>query len=244
MLYALRFAFRGPSHNFYSCSRPSAVTKLQLDRIFLWKVVKKIPKSDVFGFNSILVIEEATGRAYEKSWLRWVTCKKVLKNSIATSLNRLSTWKNNSISSILGFSAGLVDDNDIFRWEVLIIGPPGKLHPSFPWRLARNFFFFHIFSVLTFSFFVKLRSVSLDPNKQIHSMKVDSLKVINFTALNDKMLKYYVFQRIFASRKNIHCGHREWNSSPNCGIRILIRMAMVSHWLNIFLLTDWRESFF
>lgn len=25
----------------------------------------------------------------------------------------------------VGFSAGLVDDNDIFKWEVLIIGPPG-----------------------------------------------------------------------------------------------------------------------
>ena len=25
-----------------------------------------------------------------------------------------------------GFSAGLVDDNDIFKWEVLIIGPPGE----------------------------------------------------------------------------------------------------------------------
>ncbi len=23
-----------------------------------------------------------------------------------------------------GFSAGLIDDNDIYKWEVLIIGPP------------------------------------------------------------------------------------------------------------------------
>ena len=23
-----------------------------------------------------------------------------------------------------GFSAGLIDDSDIYRWEVLIIGPP------------------------------------------------------------------------------------------------------------------------
>ena len=30
--------------------------------------------------------------------------------------------------AFLGFSAGLVDDNDIFKWEVLIIGPPGKTH--------------------------------------------------------------------------------------------------------------------
>jgi len=27
-----------------------------------------------------------------------------------------------------GFSAGLIDDDDIFRWEVLIIGPPDTLY--------------------------------------------------------------------------------------------------------------------
>lgn len=26
-----------------------------------------------------------------------------------------------------GFSAGLIDDNDIYKWEVLIIGPPDTL---------------------------------------------------------------------------------------------------------------------
>lgn len=26
-----------------------------------------------------------------------------------------------------GFSAGLIDDNDLYRWEVLIIGPPDTL---------------------------------------------------------------------------------------------------------------------
>jgi len=26
-----------------------------------------------------------------------------------------------------GFSAGLIDDNDIYRWEVLLIGPPDTL---------------------------------------------------------------------------------------------------------------------
>ncbi|VEN42709.1 unnamed protein product [Callosobruchus maculatus] len=29
-----------------------------------------------------------------------------------------------------GFSAGLIDDNDIYRWEVLIIGPPDTLPPK------------------------------------------------------------------------------------------------------------------
>jgi len=27
-----------------------------------------------------------------------------------------------------GFSAGLIDDNDIYKWEVLIIGPPDTLY--------------------------------------------------------------------------------------------------------------------
>ncbi len=26
-----------------------------------------------------------------------------------------------------GFSAGLIDDNDIYKWEVLVIGPPDTL---------------------------------------------------------------------------------------------------------------------
>jgi hypothetical protein len=29
-----------------------------------------------------------------------------------------------------GFSAGLVDDNDIYEWEVLIIGPPDTVSIS------------------------------------------------------------------------------------------------------------------
>ena len=32
-----------------------------------------------------------------------------------------------SKNPVEGFSAGLIDDNDIFRWEVLIIGPPDTL---------------------------------------------------------------------------------------------------------------------
>jgi hypothetical protein len=32
-----------------------------------------------------------------------------------------------------GFSAGLVDDNDIYKWEVMIIGPPDTfLYPYIP----------------------------------------------------------------------------------------------------------------
>lgn len=33
-----------------------------------------------------------------------------------------------SKNPVEGFSAGLIDDNDIFRWEVLIIGPPDTLY--------------------------------------------------------------------------------------------------------------------
>jgi len=43
-----------------------------------------------------------------------------------------------------GFSAGLIDDEDIFKWEVLIIGPPDTPYeggffqdsPHFPSRLS------------------------------------------------------------------------------------------------------------
>lgn len=38
-----------------------------------------------------------------------------------------------------GFSAGLVDDDDIFRWEVLIIGPPDTLYEGGFFKCALNF---------------------------------------------------------------------------------------------------------
>ncbi|KAI8442294.1 hypothetical protein MSG28_005846, partial [Choristoneura fumiferana] len=56
------------------------------------------------------------------------------------SLNKLETHFENKLKSTLksdtelnknpveGFSAGLIDDNDIYRWEVLIIGPPDTLY--------------------------------------------------------------------------------------------------------------------
>lgn len=49
-----------------------------------------------------------------------------------------------------GFSAGLLDDNDIFKWEVLIIGPPGEcqLHMSSPLIL----YFFAVSFQLVFFF--------------------------------------------------------------------------------------------
>lgn len=47
------------------------------------------------------------------------TCKQTFNTSFYISeLNK---------NPVEGFSAGLVDDNDIFRWEVLIIGPPDTL---------------------------------------------------------------------------------------------------------------------
>lgn len=44
---------------------------------------------------------------------------KLLLNSFSyTELNK---------NPVEGFSAGLIDDNDLYRWEVLIIGPPDTL---------------------------------------------------------------------------------------------------------------------
>lgn len=44
---------------------------------------------------------------------------KLLFNSFSyTELNK---------NPVEGFSAGLIDDNDLYRWEVLIIGPPDTL---------------------------------------------------------------------------------------------------------------------
>ncbi|XP_042907899.1 ubiquitin-conjugating enzyme E2 G1 [Parasteatoda tepidariorum] len=38
---------------------------------------------------------------------------------------QLNELKKNPVE---GFSAGLIDDNDIYKWEVLIIGPPDTLY--------------------------------------------------------------------------------------------------------------------
>ncbi|XP_027988810.1 ubiquitin-conjugating enzyme E2 G1 isoform X4 [Eptesicus fuscus] len=39
-------------------------------------------------------------------------------------------WKQRKLNKnpVEGFSAGLIDDNDLYRWEVLIIGPPDTLY--------------------------------------------------------------------------------------------------------------------
>ena len=31
-------------------------------------------------------------------------------------------------SPVEGFSAGLVDDSDVFKWQIMIIGPPDTLY--------------------------------------------------------------------------------------------------------------------
>ncbi|CEF67310.1 Ubiquitin-conjugating enzyme E2 G1 [Strongyloides ratti] len=33
-----------------------------------------------------------------------------------------------------GFSAGLVNDDDVYKWEVLIIGPPDTIYEEYPQR--------------------------------------------------------------------------------------------------------------
>jgi ubiquitin-protein ligase len=40
----------------------------------------------------------------------------------------LSLFAELNKNPVEGFSAGLIDDNDIYRWEVLIIGPPDTLY--------------------------------------------------------------------------------------------------------------------
>ncbi len=42
-------------------------------------------------------------------------------------LHVLFSWQNWIKNPVEGFSAGLIDDNDLYRWEVLIIGPPDTL---------------------------------------------------------------------------------------------------------------------
>ncbi|XP_015676547.1 ubiquitin-conjugating enzyme E2 G1 isoform X1 [Protobothrops mucrosquamatus] len=45
------------------------------------------------------------------------------------SVNRLGGSPNElNKNPVEGFSAGLIDDNDLYRWEVLIIGPPDTLY--------------------------------------------------------------------------------------------------------------------
>ncbi|KAI6653781.1 Ubiquitin-conjugating enzyme E2 G1 isoform X1 [Oopsacas minuta] len=42
-------------------------------------------------------------------------------------------------SSVDGFSAGLVDDNNLFVWEVLIVGPPDTLYEGGFFKAHLNF---------------------------------------------------------------------------------------------------------
>ncbi|XP_021142652.1 ubiquitin-conjugating enzyme E2 G1 isoform X2 [Columba livia] len=46
------------------------------------------------------------------------------RDEVITSRKRTELNKN----PVEGFSAGLIDDNDLYRWEVLIIGPPDTLY--------------------------------------------------------------------------------------------------------------------
>lgn len=66
---------------------------------------------------------------------------------------------------ISGFSAGLLDDSDIFKWEVLIIGPPGLLKHIFLGSIRKKNHFSHTsFPRLFFAYIHThniLRSLSL-----------------------------------------------------------------------------------
>jgi len=46
--------------------------------------------------------------------------------SLASDLTNVCVSELNK-NPVEGFSAGLIDDNEIYKWEVLIIGPPDTL---------------------------------------------------------------------------------------------------------------------
>lgn len=65
-----------------------------------------------------------------KSWSVLVKCRGTSRNlhmgHLKSLLNSFSYTELNK-NPVEGFSAGLIDDNDLYRWEVLIIGPPDTL---------------------------------------------------------------------------------------------------------------------
>uniref|UniRef100_A0A670Y7C5 Ubiquitin-conjugating enzyme E2 G1 n=1 Tax=Pseudonaja textilis TaxID=8673 RepID=A0A670Y7C5_PSETE len=68
------------------------------------------------GLN-LELLERGSGLEYaEESW----RCRGPSpRREIKSELNK---------NPVEGFSAGLIDDNDLYRWEVLIIGPPDTLY--------------------------------------------------------------------------------------------------------------------
>lgn len=72
-----------------------------------------VMKQHFNSFHSLQLIYGHTLPVGEKSVLKFL-----LKFSFSTELNK---------NPVGGFSAGLIDDNDLYRWEVLIIGPPDTL---------------------------------------------------------------------------------------------------------------------
>ncbi|CAK9224167.1 unnamed protein product [Sphagnum troendelagicum] len=57
-----------------------------------------------------------------------VFCCKILKYSLNASLLLRKQLKDLSRNPVDGFSAGLVDDSNLFEWNVTIIGPPDTLY--------------------------------------------------------------------------------------------------------------------
>ncbi|XP_009981035.1 PREDICTED: ubiquitin-conjugating enzyme E2 G1 [Tauraco erythrolophus] len=52
----------------------------------------------------------------------------VLESDYASPLGQCVAVCELNKNPVEGFSAGLIDDNDLYRWEVLIIGPPDTLY--------------------------------------------------------------------------------------------------------------------
>jgi len=59
---------------------------------------------------------------------KWLVVQGVIQSSPQASLLLRKQLAELNKNPVEGFSAGLIDDDDIYRWEVLIIGPPDTLY--------------------------------------------------------------------------------------------------------------------
>lgn len=70
---------------------------------------------------SLLLRKQLKGARLGSLRLPWATCK--VENSMARS-NVLRVRAELTKRPVEGFSAGLVDDVNLFEWQVTIMGPP------------------------------------------------------------------------------------------------------------------------
>lgn len=92
-----------------------------------------VAMTDIFDYKSMTINVYLRGILGNDSHFFFITRAIVFKYWI---FNRVVVHNGNLMDKLFtelnknpveGFSAGLIDDNDIYRWEVLIIGPPDTL---------------------------------------------------------------------------------------------------------------------